>query len=75
MHEDLLYRILSKSDEKRRKYGQNLIYSLSKVWLSVYHFSQNLYLLNGNMSISSVLNFIQVGHELWELWIEIHLHP
>ena len=47
IHEELLYCILSKSDAICKKYGQNFISALRQSMLSLYQFSQNLYMLNG----------------------------
>jgi len=49
---------------------QNFIYAW-EICLSLYRLSRNLLLLNSIRQRPSTPNFIQIGHEMWKLQVEI----
>jgi hypothetical protein len=49
--------------------------TISKAWLPLRRFSQNSEMVTSTTWRFSPPNFTQTDHEIYKVWIEIHLHP
>ena len=64
-------RNLSTSNDNLDSTGQILFSALSRVWLSLHRFLRNSELLNDIACRSPILNFNQIGQEMWQVEVEL----